>query len=264
VIPRFAALALACGIAAAQEPPPAPPAVLEYAGKPLPVPFQCTEEDIQLAGLTCSEDDPCPIYLELAAVGATGSKIVIAGNLHSASVTMFSTLLASEDGGRTWREPHDRIRAAGLDRVQYLDADTAWVAGEKLQPLPMDPFLLLTTDGGRSWRQRAIFSETAENRLGTVQQFWFTAKDSGSLIIDRGSGADGDRYELYESPDGGQSWSFKQSSTKPLTLRRPPVVSTEWRLRVDSRTQSYRVERRSGERWTDVAAFAVKAGACKP
>ena len=110
--------------------------VLEYAGKPLVLPFKCTEEDIQLAGLTCSEDDPCPIYLELAAVGATGSKIVVAGNLHSAAVTMFSTLLASEDGGRTWREPHDRIRAAGLDRVQFLDADTAWVAGEKLQPLP--------------------------------------------------------------------------------------------------------------------------------
>ena len=260
---RFAALAMLCGIAIAQE-PVAPPAALEYAGKPLVVPFKCTEEDIQLAGLTCSDDDPCPIYLELAAVGSTGSKIVVAGNFHSAAVTMFSTLLASEDGGRTWREPHDRIRAAGLDRVQFLDSDTAWVAGEKLQPLPMDPFLLLTTDGGRSWRQRSIFSETAENRLGTIQQFWFTSKDSGSLIIDRGSGADGDRYELYESPDGGQSWSFKQSSTKPLTLRRAPVVSTEWRLRVDSRTQSYRVERRSGERWTDVAAFAVKVGACKP
>jgi photosystem II stability/assembly factor-like uncharacterized protein len=257
-------LALCCGAVLAQEAPAPVPAVLEYAGKPLVVPFPCTEEDIQLAGLTCSEEDPCPIYLELAAVAAAGNKVVVVGNFHSSAVTMFSTVLASEDGGRTWREPHDRIRAAGLDRVQFLDAETGWTAGEKLQPLPMDPFVLLTTDGGRSWRHRAIFSETAENRLGTIQQFGFTTKDSGSLIIDRGTGADGDRYELYESPDGGQSWSFKQSSQKPLTLRRPSPVSTEWRLRVDSRTQAYRVERRSGAAWTDVAAFAVKVGACKP
>jgi photosystem II stability/assembly factor-like uncharacterized protein len=122
----------------------------------------------------------------------------------------------------------------------------------------------LTTDGGKSWRQRPIFSESAENRLGTIQQFSFTSKESGSVIVDRGSGADGDRYELYESPDGGATWQFKQSSNKPLTLRRPAAVSTEWRLRVDSRTQAYHVERRSGERWTDLAAFAVKIGACKP
>jgi photosystem II stability/assembly factor-like uncharacterized protein len=242
----------------------APPPALEYAGKPLILPLKCTEEDIQHAGLTCSEEDPCQIYLELAAVAAAGRRILAVGNLHSSSVTLFSTLLASEDDGQTWREPHDRIRSGALDRVQILDETTAWAAGEKLQPLPQDPFLLLTADGGKSWRQRPIFSESAENRLGTIQQFWFTSKDSGSLIIDRGSGADGDRYELYESPDGGQSWSFRQSSAKPLALRRPPPVSTEWRLRVDGRTQAYRIERRSGDRWTDVSAFSVKVGVCKP
>ena len=214
----LAALALLGGVAFAQEAPQAPPAppvppVLEYAGKPLILPFKCTDEDIQLAGLTCSEEDPCPIYLELAAVGASGDRVVVAGNLHSSSVTMFSTLLASEDAGKTWREPVDRLRGAALDRVQFLDLDTAWAAGEKLHPLPQDPFLMLTTDGGKSWRVRPVFSDSAENRLGTIQQFGFAAKDSGSLIIDRGSGADGDRYELYESPDGGQSWSIKQSST---------------------------------------------------
>ena len=60
------------------DPRPAPtghPGMTEYLKhKPVQgVPFQCTDEDIQLAGLTCSEDDPCPIYLELSAVAGAGA-----------------------------------------------------------------------------------------------------------------------------------------------------------------------------------------------
>jgi hypothetical protein len=74
--------------AAAQEPltPPAPvepksPAVtvLENNGRPMLVPFQCTADDIQLAGMTCSEDEPCPVYLEISSVGAVANRIVLAG-----------------------------------------------------------------------------------------------------------------------------------------------------------------------------------------
>ena len=269
---RLSALALAVGMAWAQDAPPAkpvpdtppPPPVLENTGKPMLLPFQCTEEDIQLSGLTCTEEDPCPIYLELSAVESAGNRIVVGGNLHSPAVTIFSALIASDDGGHTWQEAHERIRFAGLDRLQFLGAELGWAAGERLSPLPQDPFLLLTSDGGKTWRSRPIFDEAAENRLGTIQQFFFTAKDSGSLIIDRGQGSEGDRYELYESPDGGESWNFKQSSTKPLRLKRTAEPSTEWRLRVDSRTQAFHVEHREGARWSDVAAFGVKIGACKP
>src|SRR4051812_32499441 len=111
---RVAALALVCGVVYGQEataPPPAP-VVLEFTGKPLVMPFKCSDEDIQLAGLTCSEEDPCPVYLEVASVNSAGSGVVAAGNLHSAAVTLFSILLGSQDGGRTWREVYDRIRGA--------------------------------------------------------------------------------------------------------------------------------------------------------
>jgi hypothetical protein len=271
---RISALVLLAGLAFGQESPPAkpepvaggPPApvVLENKGKPMVVPFECAEQDMQLAGLACTEEAPCPVYLELDAVAAAGDHLFAAGNLHSSAVTLFSILLASEDGGRTWREPPERVRFAGLDKLQFLDAETGWAAGEKLSPLPQDPFLLLTTDGGKSWRPRTVFSESADNKLGAIQQFAFAARDSGSLIVDRGSGADGDRYELYESPDAGESWSFRQSSQKPLTLRRPATPSTTWRVRADSRTKAFHVERRQGERWTSVASFAVTIGACKP
>jgi len=79
---KLATLLLTFSALFAQDSPPAavPPTpapvvnpVIENSGKPMLVPFKCTDEDIHTAGLTCSEDDPCPVYLELSAVEATDS-----------------------------------------------------------------------------------------------------------------------------------------------------------------------------------------------
>ena len=55
-----------------QSTPPTP--VFAYEGKPITLPYQCSLEDIRWAGLTCSEDEPCPIYLELSSVDAVGER----------------------------------------------------------------------------------------------------------------------------------------------------------------------------------------------
>ena len=257
---------IGAAVACAQDPQPAAPqpASLEYTGKPMQLPLNCGDEDIRWAGLTCSEDDPCPVYLELNSVEASGSRILAAGNLHTAAVTLYSILVTSEDGGRTWREPQERIRGAALEHIQFLDGENGWVSGHIVFPLVQEPFLLVTQDGGKTWKQRPIFDESAENRLGSIQQFSFPAKDSGSLIIDRGRGSD-DRYELYESPDGGQNWSIKETSTKPLHLKRPPPLpATDWRIRADGPSQSFHIEHQQTGRWTSTGAFGVKLGVCKP
>jgi len=244
-------------------PVPAPPPVLENTGKPIVLPFQCTPEDVQWAGLSCSEEEPCAVYLELTAVEPVGDRTLVAGNIHTTAVTLASLILASEDAGHSWREVHERIRGAGLDRIQFLDQQTGWASGQILFPLQQDPFLLVTTDGGKTWRQRAVFADSRENRYGSIQQFSFTSKDSGSLIVDRGQGSDGDRYELFESPDAGESWTPKETSTKPLRLKTPPVAITDWRLRADAPSESFHIEHRQGQRWSSISAFAVKLGACK-
>ena len=246
-----------------QDQPPAAPAPppIENNGKPMVVPFRCSMEDIEWAGLSCSEEEPCPIYLELGAIESVGSRIFAAGNIHSAAVTLYSALLSSEDAGKTWREPFERIRGSGLDHIQFLDPDTGWIGGQLLFPLAQDPFLLLTSDGGKSWRKRPV---AGDSHYGSIQQFFFTAKNSGSLVIDKGPGSDGDRYELYESPDAGETWIIKEESTKPIRLKRAPVPSTEWRVRADGPSQAFHIEHRQGERWTRVASFAVKLSPCKP
>ena len=247
----------------AQEPTPPAPHVLENTGKPMSVPFQCTEEDIRSAGLSCSEEEPCPVFLELTVVAAAGTRILAAGNIHTDAVTLYSILLASDDGGHTWIEPHERLRAANLDHIQFRDAENGWIGGQEVSPLPQNPFILSTSDGGKTWRRHPIFNEGAESRFGAVQQFYFNGKD-GSLIVDRGVGGDGGRYVLYESPDSGDSWLIKQESTKPIPIKMPDPAPPQWRVRVDAPTKSFHLERRQGERWSSEASFLVKLDPCKP
>ncbi|HWB82572.1 MAG TPA: hypothetical protein VG675_00385 [Bryobacteraceae bacterium] len=243
------------------EAPPAPPRpVLQNHGKPMLIPFACTDDDIQWGGLTCSDSDPCPVYLELTAIASADGRIFAAGNIHASAVTLYSVLLGSEDGGKTWQEVSDRVRGAGLDHLYFFDAQNGWATGESLYPLAQDPFLFITSDGGKTWRQQPVFSET---HPGTIQQFWFTSKTEGSLIIDRGQGSETERYELYESPDGGESWHVRQVSTKPIPTQGAPATAADWRVRADGPTRSFQLELRQGDRWSPVASFLVSLGPCK-
>lgn len=242
-------------------PPPSPP-ILENNNTPMVVPYKCTDEDIHAAGLSCSDEEPCAVYLELAGAASSGIRLFTAGNIHTSNATLYSVILGSDDNGRTWREVHERIRSAGFDALQFADADNGWAAGIVLSPLPQDPFLLHTTDGGKTWRQSPLFSET---RYATIQQFRFDDKSSGTLIIDRGAGTSSDRYERYESQDGGDSWTVKETNSKPLSLKRERnPAQPEWRVRADGNSRSFQVEHRQGSRWSSVAQFAVNLGACRP
>jgi hypothetical protein len=272
---RFAGfiIAMAGYCAWAQDQPPvladnqaatAATAILENSGEPILLPFVCTPDDVQWAGLSCLEDAPCPIFLELTAATSAGDKFFATGNIHSAAVTLYSVLLGSDDAGRTWREIHPRIRGAGFDRLQFVDTQTGWAAGQQLFPLPQDPFVLLTGDGGKTWRQQDILNENDENRFGSILEFRFGSKTSGGVVVDRGQGGDAGRYALFESPNGGETWQIKEESGKPLHLKPAPTEPAEWRVRADAPSQSFHLERRLGDRWISRAAFAVKIGACKP
>jgi len=248
--------------AAEQPAAPARP-LLENHGTPMRVPFRCTNDDIRWAGLSCSEEEPCPVYLELSAAAHWGERTLVSGNIHGESVTLYSLLLETGDGGRTWEEAYPRIRGAAIDRLEFLDSGFGWVSGEELSPLPQNPFLLATEDGGKSWTEQAVLRDSAESPFGTVLQFFFSSKNSGSLILDRGLGSDQDRYALFQSENGGQSWNIRQESAKPLRLPQtlPPSA---WRVRVDPASRSYRVEHLDGDRWNSIGAFAVNLDPCKP
>ena len=266
---RYTGLLLIASIALwAQDPAggtaaPAAPAipVLVNAGAPMLVGFQCTALDMERTGLSCSAEEPCAVYLEVASVASSGIRVFAAGNIHTSNATLYSVLLGTEDNGQTWREVHERLPGVGLDHLQFSGADTGWSSGISLAPLPQDPFLLLTTDGGRNWRPHPVFNET---RFGAIRQFYFEDKRAGELVIDHGPGSGGDRYELYESNDGSETWNIRESNLKPIQLKRAPKGEGEWRVRADAATKSFHVEHRQRDNWLGIGAFQVNLGACKP
>jgi photosystem II stability/assembly factor-like uncharacterized protein len=127
-----------------------------------------------------------------------------------------------------------------------------------LEPLPKDPFLLMTTDGAKSWRKVPLFEDTG---YGSIQQFWFESTTAGELVLDRSQGGT-KRYELYQSMTGGASWELQQKSERPIALSKTrPPESGNWRIRADG--ESYRIERRTVQGWESATRFATHAGDCK-
>ncbi|MCL5745933.1 MAG: hypothetical protein M1541_18740 [Acidobacteria bacterium] len=252
---------LGAAMLAAQD-QPAPP-VLENRGQPMKLDHRCGEDDILQFGLTCDANEPCQIFLELSSVETAGNRVFLSGNFHTSSTTLASLLLASGDGGKSWREPHERLRGAVLDQMQFLDLEYGWIGGQTLTPLPRDPFLVSTRGGGKSWRRCAISSEP---KVGAIAQFWFTSRTNGMLLVDRTqSGENNMRYELFETLTGGDSWAMRQASAQPIRDAKafPGPRLPAWRLRVDTASRSYRLERRAGEGWIPVASFLIAAGECK-
>ncbi|MBL0161770.1 MAG: hypothetical protein IPP47_32620 [Bryobacterales bacterium] len=239
------------------------PLLAQEAAKPHVLTAVCADTEIAEFGLDCTAEEPCPIYLELTAVEALGTKLFLAGNFHTGTVTLWSVLLASEDEGKTWAEPLGRIRGAVLDQVQFVDFENGWTAGHVTGNLPKDPFFLKTTDAGKTWRRIPIFEDTA---YGSVESFWFTSKTQGELIINRRGDARS-RYQRLQTMTGADSWMMQEVSAKPLPNPRPraaaAAASADWRIRADGPSKSLRVERREAGRWRSVAAFQLRAGACQ-
>jgi photosystem II stability/assembly factor-like uncharacterized protein len=232
---------------------------LENSGKPMRVLYECTAADTQAAGLGCSEEDPCPVYLELSNVEAVGGKIFATGNLHTPMATLYSILLASEDSGAMWTEPHPRIHSSGLDQIQFVDFQNGWISGANLQGAPRDPFLLMTTDGGKTWRERPIFEET---RVAAIERFSFDTPANGIMLID--ARLDNGKRELYETSNAGENWTIQQTAADPAhAIKEKQAGTPGWRVRTDAATHSYVIENSENNRWQKVASFLVNIATCK-
>jgi photosystem II stability/assembly factor-like uncharacterized protein len=242
---RFAAALFLCATVLAQS-----PVKVEYA---------CTPQDVDAFGLSCSPDDPCDVFLEMSSIEPVGAKLFAAADLHTESTTLYSVLLASEDGGKTWTEPIKRMRAAALEQIQFVDLAKGFVSGQTIEPLPRDPFLLITQDGGKTWRQKMFFEDSQSGSVfGSIAQFWFDSPVSGELVLDhdvKGKLT----HDVYRTNTGGEGWELEQSTTQAVNLkiRKDP----DWRLHADGK--NYYAQRRGAEGWQTLATFAIQVAECR-
>ncbi len=212
--------------------------------------------------MTCSDSEPCPVYLELGSIAAREKQIFVAGDVHSTSATLSSILLQSSDAGATWKETAPRLRGAELDQLQVSDAQHAWAAGATQYPLTRDPFVLATTDGGVTWKQTAIGEEGA---AGSVQRFWFDSPRHGELILDKGKASGGGRYISYESDNGGDTWTLVRAVGKLPELKSTAVGQqvADWRIETGKDGKALQIEQRAGDRWWPVASFLIEVANCR-
>ncbi len=254
-------LLAAPAIAPAQRTKATPNPVFEYTGAPIAVPVDCGNEAISTFGLVCPPHSPCPVFLELTSVAFIQGRVFAAGNLHSESVTLYTILLASEDGGLTWTEPAARAPRAGLDQVTFHDKEHGWAAGHVLDGAPKDPFFLITTDGGKNWRKRNIFGD---GRTAEIQRFWFESDRSGSVLIDRLRQPEtGSRYERHETMTGAESWMIREMSSTPIRPRRRIVSApSDWRAAPDESSGAWQIQKRESGGWITIAEFLIEPGAC--
>jgi photosystem II stability/assembly factor-like uncharacterized protein len=241
----------------------AEPAAFVYEGAPLKLPLECRYADLLRAGLVCNQDVPCDLSLELVGVRGSKTSVFAIGNIYTPAATVSSILLGSHDGGKTWIEAAARIPAASLEIIQFADDENGWVGGQEKDIDDSSlPFFFITQNGGRYWDRRNVWDASAD-RSGAILDFYFESPRHGFVVIERLT-TDEDSYELYETMNGGRSWSPRRISGEKPTIRRGLSVpdEVEWRLSEEKSGETYDIETRDGDAWRKVASFSSDIGAC--
>ena len=249
-----------------KEPEGPPEGTTVYEGPVASLSTTCEVDRLEYAGIRCSTDRPCELFVELVSVASQGNWVVLAGEVHTADATYESVVLSSADGGVTWIESSERIAAGGIESISIIDAQTAFVAGQQGDTATGEiPFLLVTEDGGVSWEERTV-SAGGEKVEGLVVAFQADTTSHGYLILEQ-LAATSDPYRLYETYTGGLSWSIRQISADKPQIPGPRLAlrTEDWSIRPDSSSGEYIVAKRSSSEssgWAEQGRFSGAVGSC--
>jgi photosystem II stability/assembly factor-like uncharacterized protein len=106
---------------------------------------------------------------------------------HAWVVGEFGTIMASDDGGRSWRQQHGLVETT-LFGAFFADTRRGWAVG-------IDSVILRTQDGGQTWQaqpsplaRRSLYDVAVRGREG-----WIV----------------GDAGTVFRTRDGGDSWEIE-------------------------------------------------------
>ena len=106
---------------------------------------------------------------------------------HVRAVGEFGIIMASDDGGRSWRQQRSPVETT-LFGIRFLDARRGWAVGT-------DAVILHTEDGGATW--------TPQQTPVPLRQFYDVFVEGSHGWIVGGSGT------VLKSTDGGASWTLE-------------------------------------------------------
>ena len=121
-------------------------------------------------------------------------------------------VLATADGGQTWREatPPESFPSAAQNQAYgaFLDAQTAWIVFAEDSLIPPEASVWRTTDGGRTWTPSPPLSHQvvgekvwAEFAVLDAQNVWMMVRG-----VYAGAGTHFN-HELFHTADGGLTWT---------------------------------------------------------
>jgi photosystem II stability/assembly factor-like uncharacterized protein len=117
-------------------------------------------------------------------------------------------LMATTDNGVSWKDVAPQgVTASGTEGVYFRDPSTGWLVaaptGEGVDGSPVTSSVYRTTDGGATWQQADLPSASS---AGTAYVDFLTS-EHGWVMIHDASGASVSLGELFETTDGGASWT---------------------------------------------------------
>jgi len=118
-------------------------------------------------------------------------------------------ILATTDGGRTWRR---QSSAATITQLDAVDAAHAWAVGQAGSGAGAQPFLLRATDGGQHWRPAGepLFAiGTGRALMHPLSSVRFLSPLRGVGVTDLHATVGSDPYQegrLVATMDGGETW----------------------------------------------------------
>ena len=96
---------------------------------------------------------------------------VVGSGLHNGIATPVPVILATSDGGVTWK-PQDASSGgskAGLKSVSFVNANDGWAVGDRFISFGhFVPLILATTDGGTAWKAQDASSAGSRGLLHSV------------------------------------------------------------------------------------------------
>lgn len=121
-------------------------------------------------------------------------------------------LLATEDGGASWRARRPAITEDTLRDIFFVDEQTGWVVCERdlfrlKTKEEQRSYLMKTGDGGRTWARVEVAGADVDARLVGVR---FAGREHGWAFGELGA--------LYATSDGGQTWARQRVPTNRLLL----------------------------------------------